>query len=99
MENHFSDATLSVWVDNKLAYAHSLPDDHKRRFVLLRGGAKETVTIPLPAGKHGLRVRVKSAPEQYEQARTISGEFLKGNSKILSIKFEKHTQEMRLTWQ
>jgi len=98
IDHHFSDATLSVWIDSKLAYSGSLRDGHKKRFILLGGGAKETVTIPLAAGQHGLRVRVQSETEQYEQSRTVSGEFPKGVAKVLSVKFEKHTQEMRITW-
>ncbi|HEV2728841.1 MAG TPA: hypothetical protein VGV15_02315, partial [Terriglobales bacterium] len=99
IENHFSEAVLSVWVDQELAYEQPLRDGHKRHLVLFGRGAKETVTIPLSSGTHGLRVRVRSAAEQYEQSRTISGEFLEGGSKILSINFEKHNKEMRLTLQ
>jgi len=96
IENHFSDATLAIWIDSKLTYEHPLRDGRKKHLILLGGGAKETVTIPLPAGKHTLRVRVRSAVEQYDQTRSIAGEFLKGGQRIMSINFEKHTKEMRV---
>jgi serine/threonine-protein kinase len=96
IENHFSDATLAIWIDDKLAYEHALRDGHKKRLILLGGGAKERVTIPLSAGHHALHVQVRSASEQYDEAKTLAGEFVKGGEKILSINFEKHTKEMRL---
>jgi tRNA A-37 threonylcarbamoyl transferase component Bud32 len=96
IENHFSDATLAIWIDDKLAYEHALRDGHKKRLILLGGGAKEKVTIPLSAGHHALRVQVRSASEQFDESKTLAGEFVKGGEKILSINFEKHTKEMRL---
>ena len=96
IENHFSDATLAIWIDDKLAYEHALRDGHKKRLILLGGGAKERVTIPLSAGHHALHVQVRSASEQYDESKTLAGEFVKGGEKILSINFEKHTKEMRL---
>jgi len=96
VENHFSDATLALWIDDKLAYEHPLRDGHKKHLVLLGGGVKETVTIPLAAGEHVLRVEVRSPSEQYDQSKTVAGEFPKSGEKILSINFEKHTKEMRV---
>ena len=96
VDNHFSDATLALWIDDKLAYEHPLHDGHKKHLVLLGGGVKETVTIPLAAGEHALRVEVRSPSEQYDQSKTVEGEFPKSGEKILSISFEKHTREMRV---
>ena len=96
IENHFSDATLSIWIDSKLAYEHPLHDGHKKRLMLLGGGSKEAVTIAVATGRHTLRVGVRSASEQYDQSKTIAGDFLRGGEKVLSINFEKHTRELRL---
>ena len=96
VENHFSDATLAIWIDDKLAYEHPLRDGRKKRLLLLGGGAKETVTIPVSAGKHTLRVEVKSAAEQYDQTKSVAGDFPKGGETILSINFEKRTKDMRV---
>jgi len=96
VEHHFSDATLSIWIDGHLAYEHPLHDGHKKRLLLLGGGVRQSLTIPLAAGKHTLRVQVRSAAEQYDQSKNVDGEFLKGGEKTLSINFDKHTQEMRV---
>ena len=97
IENRFSDAMLKVWIDDSLAYAHPLHDGHKKRLILLGGGTKETVTIPVSAGKHALRIEVRSASEQYDETKTVAGEFLSGGERILSINFDKHSRDMRVT--
>jgi hypothetical protein len=97
IENHFADATLTIWIDSTLTYEHPLRNGRRKRLILLGGGAKETVTLALPSGKHTLRVRVRSAKEQYDQTKSIDGEFPQGAERILSISFEKHTREMRVT--
>jgi len=97
IENRFAEATLSLWIDDKLAYEHPLPDGHKKRLILLGGGAKETLTIPVAAGKHALRVGVRSASEQYDQSKTVAGDFPKGGERVLSVSFDKHTRDMRAT--
>jgi serine/threonine-protein kinase len=97
VENHFADASLSVWVDDHLVYEHALHDGHKKRLVLLGGGVKEAITIPVPAGTHTLRLEVRSVAEQYDEAKTVAGEFLKNGEKVVSVDFEKHTKEMRVT--
>ena len=96
IDNHFSDGTLSIWIDDKLTYQHPLHDGHKKKLILLGGGIKEIVTIPLPSGKHALRVQVKSVTEQYDESKSVTDEFPKGGEKILAITFDKHTKEMRL---
>lgn len=95
IEDRFTDATLSLWVDNKLQYEHPLAA--RKHLSLLSKGAKEKVTIPVSAGDHELRIRVRSVADQYEESKSVSGNFLKGGEKILAVNFEKHTKEMRLT--
>ncbi len=97
IDNHFSDGALSIWIDDKLTYQHPLHDGHKKKLILLGGGIKETVTLPLPSGKHTLRVQVKSVTEQYDESKSVTDEFPKGGEKLLAITFDKHTKEMRLT--
>ena len=95
IESRFSDATLKIWIDDHLSYEHPLHDGRKKHLLLL-GGAKESVTIPVSAGKHALRIEVRSASEQYDETKSVDGEFLSGGERILSINFEKHTREMRV---
>jgi len=96
IENHFSDATLKVWIDDSLKYEHPLRDGHKKRLLLLGGGIKETVTIPVVSGKHELRIEVRSASEQYDETKSVAGEFLAGGQRTLSINFDKHSRDMRV---
>jgi serine/threonine-protein kinase len=96
IDNRFADASLKVWVDETLAYAHPLHDGHKKRLILLGGGAKDAVTIPVSAGKHALRIEVRSAAEQYDETKTVDGEFLTGGGLSLSVTFDKHSKDMRL---
>jgi serine/threonine protein kinase len=96
IENRFSDAMLKIWIDEKLAYAHPL-HDRKKRLLLLGGGNKETLTLPVCAGTHAVRVEVRSAGEQYDETKTVDGEFLSGGERSLSVSFDKHSKEMRVT--
>ncbi|HXM23956.1 MAG TPA: serine/threonine-protein kinase [Terriglobales bacterium] len=96
IEHHFSAADLSLWIDDKLAYDHSLQAQTKKRWNPFRGNVKETETIRLAGGEHRLRVRVRSTLEKYEQSATISGSFAKGHPAILQINFDKRGKEMRL---
>jgi serine/threonine protein kinase len=96
IENRFSDANLKVWIDDTLTYAHPLHDGRKKRLILLGGTSKETLTLPVVAGKHAVRIEVRSASEQYDETKTVEGEFLGGGERILSISFDKHSLDMRL---
>jgi hypothetical protein len=80
-----------------LAYAHPLHDGRKKRLLLLGGGSKETLTLPVSSGQHALRIEVRSAGEQFDETKTVTGEFLTGGERNLAISFDKHTKEMRVT--
>jgi hypothetical protein len=95
IENRFSDAMLKIWIDDKLAYWHPL-HDRKKHLLLLGGGSKETLTLPVSAGTHAVRIEVRSAAEQYDETKTVDGEFLTGGERSLSISFDKHSKEMRV---
>lgn len=97
IENHFSDGTLLISIDDKLAYEHPLRDGHKKKLILLGGGVKQTVTIPVVSGKHTLRVEVRSPKEQYDESKTVAGDFQKNGDRVLSITFDKHSREMQVT--
>ena len=96
IENRFSDAMLKIWIDDNLAYSHPL-HDRKKRLLLLGGGSKEMLTLPVAAGTHAMRIEVRSAGEQYDETKTVQGEFLTGGERSLSISFDKHSKEMRVT--
>jgi tRNA A-37 threonylcarbamoyl transferase component Bud32 len=95
IENRFSDAMLKIWIDDKLAYAHPL-HDRKKRLLMLGGSNKETLTLPVCAGTHAVRVEVRSAGDQYDETKTVEGEFLSGGERNLAVSFDKHSKEMRM---
>ena len=96
IEHRFSAADLSLWVDDKLTYDHALLGQTKKHWNPFRTDIRETETVQLPAGQHRLLVRVRSAPEQYEQSASILGKFAKGHPTILQINFERQNKAMRL---
>jgi serine/threonine protein kinase len=96
IEHRFSAADLSLWVDDKLAYDHPLRGQTKKHWNPFRTDVRETETVRLAAGQHRLLVRVRSAPEQYEQSASILGRFTKDHPAILQINFERQGKAMRL---
>jgi hypothetical protein len=91
----FSAATLTIWVDDKIAYQHRLSGQAKKRMWVVKSVEGEFAgTMSVPAGKHALRVQVSSEHEHYFGVARVAGEFAKGNHKTLSILFHGHDHEM-----
>jgi serine/threonine protein kinase len=100
VQHQFKDATLYVWVEDKLILKLPLHGAPQKRLVMFGGirGA-ESQTLKIPAGKHGLRFRALSADQTIDLSRTISAEFIGGDTKSLQITIDKHNTEMHLAWQ
>lgn len=97
IEHRFSAADLSLWVDDKLTYEHPLRGQMtKKHWNLFRTDVRETESVRLAAGQHRLLVRVRSAPEKYEQSASILGSFAKDHPTTLQINFERQGNAMRL---
>ena len=96
IEHRFSDADLSVWVDDKLAYDQPLRGQSKKRWNPFRGNIKETESMRIASGKHRVRVRIRAIPDKYEQTETIVGSFAKNHAGTLQISFEGHARDMHL---
>jgi serine/threonine protein kinase len=96
IEHRFPAADLSLWVDDRLAYDRPLRGQAKKHWNPFRLDVRETETVQLTAGKHRLRVRVRSVPEKYEQSATVVGSFAKDHATILQINFERQGGAMRL---
>jgi serine/threonine-protein kinase len=100
VQHQFKDATLFVWVDDKLMLTRPLHGAAQKRMVVfngLRGAQSETLKVP--AGKHVLRVRTLSADETIDLSKTVSAEFVGGGEKSLQVTIDKHNTVMRLGWQ
>jgi eukaryotic-like serine/threonine-protein kinase len=100
VQHQFKDATLFVWVDDKLALTRALHAAPQKRLVVFNGlrGA-ESETLKIPAGKHVLRLRALSADQTIDLSKTVSADFIGGADKSLQVAIEKHNTLMRLTWQ
>ncbi len=100
VQHQFKDATLFVWVDDRLALTRPLHGGVQKRMVVFNGlRGVDSETIKISAGQHSLRVRALSSDETTDLSKTISGDFMGGTERSLHVTFEKHNTVMRLTWQ
>ena len=100
VQHQFKDATLYVWVDDKLALTLPLHGAAQKKLVVfngVRGVTSETMKVL--AGKRVLRFRALSTDQTVVLSKTLSAEFVGGDTKSLSVSFEKRNSSMRLTWQ
>ncbi len=100
VQHQFKDATLYVWVDDKLALTRTLHGGAQKKLVVFNGvKGVESESLSIPAGEHTLRFRAKSADQTTDLSRTISADFIGGDDKTLQVTFDKHNTMMRLTWE
>ncbi len=99
IEHHFSEADLSVWVDDKLTYDQPVHIQTKKHWNPFRGNVKETESLRIASGKHRVRVRVRSTSDKYEQTETVVGSFAKNHPATLLISFQGHARDMQLEFQ
>jgi serine/threonine protein kinase len=100
VQHQFKDATLFVWVDDKLTLTRPLHGATQKRLVVFNGlHGVESETLKIPAGKHVLRLRALSADETIDLSKTVSAEFIGGASKSLQVTLDKHNTVMRVSWQ
>jgi serine/threonine protein kinase len=100
VQHQFKDATLYVWVDDTLALTLPLHGAAQKKLVVfngVRGVTSETMKVL--AGKRMLRFRALSTDQTVDLSKTLSAEFVGGDTKSLSVSFEKRNSSMRLTWQ
>jgi eukaryotic-like serine/threonine-protein kinase len=99
VQHQFKDATLFVWVDDKLMLTKPLHGAAQKHLVVFNGlRGVESDTLKIPAGKHVIRVRALSADETIDLSRTASAEFIGGADKALHVTIDKHNTVMKLSW-
>jgi serine/threonine protein kinase len=99
VEHNFTQARLSVWVDDHSIYTHLLEGTDKKRLGVFHGvQGHESHAMQLVPGKHRVRIRVVSGVDSYDQSGTVAGEFVAGKEKVLRIRFNKRG-EMNLSLQ
>lgn len=90
VQHSFSSGTLSIWVDSKLAFSHSLEGINKKHLVLFnRVEGHEFYSMYLPSGNHLLRVEVTSGQGRNNQSASIAGT-VNGRDGTLLVSFDKH---------
>ena len=100
VQHQFKDATLFVWVDEKLALTRPLHGGTQKRMMVFNGiRGVDSETLRIPAGRHALRVRALSADETIDLSKTVTAEFIGGGEKSLQVVIDKHNTAMHLTWQ
>jgi serine/threonine-protein kinase len=100
VQHQFKDATLFVWVDEKLALTRPLHGGTQKRMMVFNGiRGVDSETLRIPAGRHALRVRALSADETIDLSKTVTAEFVGGGEKSLQVIIDKHNTAIHLTWQ
>ena len=100
VQHQFKDATLFVWIDEKLALTRPLHGGVQKHMVVFNGlRGVDSETLKIPAGQHALRLRALSSDETTDLSKTIAADFVGGTERSLHVTFEKHNTVMRLTWQ
>lgn len=86
IEHHFSEATASVWVDDRLVYAQSLLGKKQRRALVLKKiVGHQFQAVRVAPGKHLVRVRIQSEADSYDQSKVTSVAFDPGISLLRII--------------
>ena len=99
VDHKFTEAHLSLWVDDRLAYVHMLEGTDKKHLVVFHHvQGHELHAIQLAPGKHRLRVEVIPGGGVSDQSATVAGEFTSGQEDVLQVSFNK-SGEMNLSLQ
>ena len=100
IQHQFKDATLYIWVDDKLALTRPLHGGTQKKLVVFNGvRGVDSESLKVPAGNHALRFRAVSADQAIDMSKTISAEFAGGDIKTLQITFDKHNATIKLSWE
>ena len=100
VHHQFKDATLSVFVDDKLALTRPLHGGTQKRLVVFNGvRGMDSETLKVPAGRHQLRFQVQTPDRTVNLSKTVSAELIGGGDKTLQITFDKRNTAMHLEWQ
>jgi serine/threonine-protein kinase len=100
VQHQFKDATLFVYIDGKVALTRPLHGAVQKKLIVFNGvRGVESESVEIPAGRHVLRVRALSTDQTTDLSKTVTADFVGGDSKSLQVTFEKHNSVMKLTWQ
>ena len=100
IQHQFKEATLFLWVDDKLVWTRPLHGRVQKKMVVFNGiRGVESETLQIPAGHHVLRFRALATDHTTDLSKSVSADFVGGDTKSLQITFDKHNTIMRLNWE
>ena len=99
VQHQFKDATLSLWIDNKLTLTEPLHGTVRKHMIVFNGiYGVNSKTVQVPVGAHVIRLRAQSADQSVDLSKTISAAFTDGDIKTLQVTFNNHNTAMNLIW-
>ena len=99
VKHQFVDATLYVWVDDKLILTRPLHGGTQKHLVVFNDvHGVDSETVKIPEGQHMLRFRALTADRATDISKSISATFVAGDSRSLLVTFDKHNSAMRAAW-
>ena len=99
VQHQFKEATLSLWIDDKLTLTQLLHGSVRKHLIVFNGiHGVNSRTVQVPSGAHVIRLRAQSSDQSIDLSKTISVAFTNGNSRTLQVTFNNHNTAMNLTW-
>jgi serine/threonine protein kinase len=93
----FADATLTVWVDNKLAYRHELHGEPHKHMLLLKNVQGDfSGNFNAPVGEHVLRVQLTAPADGFQRTETLRAAFRKNQPTTLAVEVHGRARELAL---
>ncbi len=100
VQHQFKDATLFVWVDDRLILTRPLHGGAQKKLVVFNGiRGVDSETLKVPAGKHVLRFRALATDHTVDLSKTVSADFVGGDTKSVQLTLDKHNASIRVSWQ
>jgi hypothetical protein len=96
-QHPFQTAELWVWVDSDLRYHNEIAGTPRGRGRQTAYLGTLSMTLPVAAGDHRIRVQIKSPENSFEQESTIEGQFPAKSSRTLRANIS--ARGMDLDWQ
>jgi hypothetical protein len=99
VDSAFSQAKLSVWIDEKLWLTHSLSREKKKLVFFKAGSSSQTIAAPVSAGKHLVKVRMSTPNGAYDEIQSIAAEFPQNGETVLRVHCDEQAHQLGLAVQ
>jgi serine/threonine-protein kinase len=96
VEHKFTDADLTVWVDDEPVLREKLEGAKKKFGPFGHAEARQSQSVYVTPGAHLVRVHVQSAAEEYEESGSVNADFVMDGERVLMLTFGKG-KEMKLS--